>query len=101
MNGTFLRGFGSSMSFADMCLQGENYMEVFTLFSVRGGCVGCERRTKWTEGRSLSWVFLNTCPLTGLQSLCNNCGLAFERDKRLPPWAKNLHLADIPVGRAG
>lgn len=32
------------------------------------------------------------------QSLCNNCGLAFERDRRLPPWSKNLHYADMPVG---
>lgn len=32
------------------------------------------------------------------QSLCNNCGLIFERDKRLPPWAKHLHSMDIPIG---
>ena len=32
------------------------------------------------------------------QSLCNNCGLVYERDKRLPPWAKNLHAQDPPLG---
>ncbi|KAL8709549.1 MAG: hypothetical protein Q9225_007433 [Loekoesia sp. 1 TL-2023] len=32
------------------------------------------------------------------QTLCNNCGLVYERDKRLPPWAKNLHSMDIPIG---
>ncbi|KAI4091557.1 MAG: hypothetical protein LQ344_004037 [Seirophora lacunosa] len=35
---------------------------------------------------------------SGPRSLCNNCGLIFERDKRLPPWAKNLHSMDIPIG---
>ena len=32
-----------------------------------------------------------------LQSLCNNCGLLYERDKRLPVWSKELHKHDIPV----
>ncbi|KAL6718110.1 Chromatin structure remodeling complex protein sfh1 [Lecanora helva] len=35
----------------------------------------------------------------GPRSLCNNCGLAFERDKRLPPWAKKLHYSDVPLQR--
>jgi chromatin structure-remodeling complex subunit SFH1 len=30
------------------------------------------------------------------QSLCNNCGLLYERDKRLPPWAKDLYLVEQP-----
>ncbi|KAL8803466.1 MAG: hypothetical protein Q9182_003163 [Xanthomendoza sp. 2 TL-2023] len=34
----------------------------------------------------------------GARTLCNNCGLIFERDKRLPPWAKNLHSMDLPIG---
>lgn len=25
------------------------------------------------------------------QSLCNNCGFIYERDRKLPPWAKDLH----------
>lgn len=28
------------------------------------------------------------------QSLCNNCGFMFERDKKLPRWTKNLHSGD-------
>lgn len=32
-----------------------------------------------------------------LQSLCNNCGLLYERDKRLPVWSKELHKHDIAV----
>ncbi|KAL8736295.1 MAG: hypothetical protein Q9166_000450 [cf. Caloplaca sp. 2 TL-2023] len=35
---------------------------------------------------------------SGPRTLCNNCGLVFERDKRLPPWAKNLHNMDLPIG---
>ncbi|KAL8998587.1 MAG: hypothetical protein Q9188_006072 [Gyalolechia gomerana] len=35
---------------------------------------------------------------SGARSLCNNCGLVYERDKRLPPWAKNLHSLDLPIG---
>ena len=33
-----------------------------------------------------------------VQTLCTQCGLAYERDKRLPPWAKNLHISDQPIG---
>lgn len=28
------------------------------------------------------------------QSLCNNCGFIYERDRKLPRWARNLHGAD-------
>lgn len=31
------------------------------------------------------------------QSLCHNCGLEFERDKRLPPWSKGLHAMDVAL----
>ena len=34
-----------------------------------------------------------------MQTLCSNCGLVYERDKRLPVAAKNLHISDIPLGR--
>ena len=37
--------------------------------------------------------------LTNHQSLCNNCGLLYERDKRLPVWSKELHKHDVPVAR--
>jgi len=29
------------------------------------------------------------------QSLCNNCGFLFERDRKLPGWAKDLHKTDL------
>lgn len=32
--------------------------------------------------------------LTTLQSLCQNCGLLYERDKRLPPWNYMLFAAE-------
>ncbi|KAJ9647687.1 Chromatin structure remodeling complex protein sfh1 [Knufia peltigerae] len=35
----------------------------------------------------------------GARTLCNNCGLIFERDKKLPVWAEGLHKHDIPLGR--
>lgn len=25
-----------------------------------------------------------------MQTLCQNCGYVYERDKRLPPWNENL-----------
>ncbi|KAK3687852.1 hypothetical protein B0T22DRAFT_140186 [Podospora appendiculata] len=31
----------------------------------------------------------------GPRSLCNNCGFVFERDRKLPRWAKNLHQTDV------
>lgn len=36
---------------------------------------------------------------TGSRTLCNNCGLLYERDKKLPVWSEQLHKHDIPVGR--
>lgn len=35
---------------------------------------------------------------TGPRTLCNNCGLLYERDKRLPVWSEGLHRHDIPAG---
>ncbi|EEH17113.2 hypothetical protein PABG_07200 [Paracoccidioides brasiliensis Pb03] len=35
----------------------------------------------------------------GPRTLCHNCGLLYERDKRLPVWSKGLHRHDVPVGR--
>ncbi|MCJ1308127.1 Chromatin structure remodeling complex protein sfh1 [Agyrium rufum] len=34
----------------------------------------------------------------GPRTLCNNCGLLFERDKKLPQWSKDLHRLDVPLG---
>ena len=35
----------------------------------------------------------------GPKSLCHNCGLLFERDKRMPIWLHELHRHDVPLGR--
>ncbi|KAL9106385.1 MAG: hypothetical protein Q9227_008586 [Pyrenula ochraceoflavens] len=35
----------------------------------------------------------------GARSLCNNCGLLYERDKRLPVWSRDLHIHDQPLAR--
>ncbi|KAI9699017.1 MAG: Chromatin structure remodeling complex protein sfh1 [Candelina mexicana] len=35
----------------------------------------------------------------GSRSLCNNCGLIYERDRKLPIWSKDLHIHDAPAGR--
>lgn len=32
------------------------------------------------------------------QSLCQNCGYVFERDKRLPPWSRNMFELERPYG---
>ena len=37
----------------------------------------------------VSWTLTSN-----LQSLCNNCGFMFERDRKLPRWTKNLHASD-------
>ncbi|CAL3963797.1 unnamed protein product [Diplocarpon coronariae] len=31
----------------------------------------------------------------GPKTLCNNCGFIFERDRKLPKWAKDLHRTDL------
>jgi chromatin structure-remodeling complex subunit SFH1 len=33
-----------------------------------------------------------------LQTLCNSCGLIFERDKKLPVWNEALHKHTLPLG---
>ncbi len=67
--------------------------------------MGGEGRSGGAEGKSDSFSFCrlreevrsNICTNFWMQSLCNNCGLEYERDKRLPPWAKNLHYTDVPI----
>lgn len=43
------------------------------------------------QGVSFSMLPVRVVPLTS-KTLCHNCGLLYERDKRLPPWMKNLHV---------
>lgn len=33
--------------------------------------------------------------LTWKKTLCNNCGFLFERDRKLPKWARDLHKHDL------
>ncbi|KIX10143.1 uncharacterized protein Z518_01224 [Rhinocladiella mackenziei CBS 650.93] len=35
----------------------------------------------------------------GPRTLCNNCGLIYERDKKLPVWSEGLHRHTAPIGR--
>lgn len=39
-------------------------------------------------------VLLETSANAGQQTLCNNCGFMYERDRKLPRWTKNLHVKD-------
>ncbi|KAL8947933.1 MAG: hypothetical protein Q9222_005836 [Ikaeria aurantiellina] len=64
-----------------------------------GGLAEWERQT-WRCSHCLvhgSAVWAVRDGPSGPRTLCNNCGLVYERDKRLPPWAKNLHSMDIPI----
>ncbi|MCJ1293280.1 Chromatin structure remodeling complex protein sfh1 [Xylographa carneopallida] len=65
-----------------------------------GGLMDWERHT-WRCSHCLvhgSAVWAVRDGPSGPRSLCNNCGLLFERDKRLSPWSKDLHRLDVPVG---
>ncbi|KAL9595131.1 MAG: hypothetical protein Q9219_006619 [cf. Caloplaca sp. 3 TL-2023] len=65
-----------------------------------GGGLGDWERQTWRCSHCMvhgSAVWAVRDGPTGARTLCNNCGLVFERDKRLPPWAKNLHSMDIPI----
>ena len=71
-------------------------MAMLTLSNPRLGRLGSEGWTARSKGKvflfSLRWTHTNL-----MQSLCSNCGLRYERDKRLPPWAKHIHIQDIPL----
>lgn len=34
------------------------------------------------------------------QTLCHNCGFLYERDKKVPPWSKDLFANDMNWGAA-
>ena len=42
-----------------MCSQGENNVEMFTLFGAWISSLGREGWTKWTKGRSPCWILIN------------------------------------------
>ncbi|KAI9804319.1 MAG: Chromatin structure remodeling complex protein sfh1 [Piccolia ochrophora] len=67
-----------------------------------GGGLGETERYSWRCSHCLTlgsavWA-VRDGPM-GPRSLCNNCGLVYERDKRLPPWSKDLHKDDQPLIR--
>ena len=65
---------------------------------VWGSAVWAVRDGPGPDGNRVSSpTLLLAVKLTITQSLCQNCGLLYERDKRLPVWSKDLHRHDIQV----
>ncbi|KAI9800988.1 MAG: hypothetical protein M1825_003522 [Sarcosagium campestre] len=59
-------------------------------------------RLQWRCSHCLTWgnaVWEVRAGPMGPRSLCNNCGLLYERDKKLPPWLRALHRKDYPISR--
>jgi len=58
-------------------------------------------RSTWRCTHCLVWgsgVWAVRDGPAGPKSLCMNCGLLNERDKRLPVWLHELHRHDVPLG---
>ncbi|KAJ9662605.1 Chromatin structure remodeling complex protein sfh1 [Neophaeococcomyces mojaviensis] len=60
-------------------------------------------RYQWRCSHCLVWgtaVWAVRNGPKGPRTLCNNCGLLYERDKQLPAWSKDLHKnrPKIPMG---
>ena len=51
-----------------------------------------------TGKRFVSRSCASNCANPPNKTLCNNCGLLYERDKQLPPWSKDIHLHDKQLG---
>lgn len=60
------------------------------VWAVRDGPRGPRVSDHHAEGREM-WESKTNM----IQSLCNNCGFVYERERRLPEWAKDLHKNDI------
>ncbi|KAK1771461.1 putative snf5-domain-containing protein [Phialemonium atrogriseum] len=63
-----------------------------------GGTLAENERATWRCAHCRIWgtsVWAVRDGPHGPRSLCNNCGFLFERDRKLPRWAKNLHLNDM------
>jgi chromatin structure-remodeling complex subunit SFH1 len=54
-------------------------------------------RCKWCQVWGSAVWAVRDGPM-GPRTLCNNCGLLYERDKRLPVWSEGLHRHDVPAG---
>ncbi|OCK86485.1 SNF5-domain-containing protein [Lepidopterella palustris CBS 459.81] len=67
---------------------------------VGGGLAEWERQN-WRCSHCAVWgsaVWAVRDGPNGPRTLCNNCGLIYERDKRLPPWSKDLFLHEKAYG---
>ncbi|KAF2234816.1 hypothetical protein EV356DRAFT_532371, partial [Viridothelium virens] len=65
-----------------------------------GGLSDFERPT-WRCSHCMVWgsaVWAVRDGPHGPRTLCNNCGLLYERDKKLPPWSKDLFAGERPFG---
>lgn len=61
---------------------------------VNGTSVWCVR--DGPAGARVSFSYFSVMRKTNNhQTLCNNCGFLFERDRKLPRWAKDLHRQDM------
>lgn len=55
-------------------------------------------RCKWCQvWGSAVWAVRDGPGADGYRSLCQNCGLLYERDMKLPIWSKDLHRHDWAV----
>ncbi|KAI9735179.1 MAG: Chromatin structure remodeling complex protein sfh1 [Cirrosporium novae-zelandiae] len=64
-----------------------------------GNLTDYERQT-WRCAHCLVWgnaVWAVRDGPAGPRTLCNNCGLIYERERKLPSSTKDLHRSDIPI----
>ncbi|KAL1957128.1 hypothetical protein VTO42DRAFT_6271 [Malbranchea cinnamomea] len=67
-----------------------------------GGTLADWERSNWRCTNCLVWgsgVWAVRDGPSGSRTLCHNCGMLYERDRRVPPWPKNLHYPDLPIAR--
>ncbi|KUJ20373.1 SNF5-domain-containing protein [Mollisia scopiformis] len=63
-----------------------------------GGSLNDYERNTWRCSHCKVWgtsVWAVRDGPQGPRTLCNNCGFLYERDRKLPKWAKELHKADL------
>ncbi|KAI1008012.1 hypothetical protein K3495_g223 [Podosphaera aphanis] len=67
-------------------------------FGGGGGSLTDHERNIWRCSHCRVWgtaVWATRDGPSGARSLCHNCGLLYERDHKLPRWAKDLHKTDL------
>ncbi|CAJ2513070.1 Uu.00g011890.m01.CDS01 [Anthostomella pinea] len=65
-----------------------------------GGSLTDQERLNWRCTHCRIWgssVWAVRDGPYGPRSLCANCGRAYELDKKLPRWTKNIHYAELPL----